>query len=215
VKNSKEEIVNDISSLPLILNMLILVAFLAWSVIGIVLGARSLGNRPLLIPTWLLNFQLIILSFMLFFQLASEFNLVNKILSLVILFLSFFIFRRYFSGYSILDAVEEDLLDCLKTVAGRHNISYTQSKSRFVLGNEKNFVEFFASGITSANIYIDKKSFPESKEFVSDLRLELEKRTLDGPPKMGRMLLLSSLAFLVLCILPLMGWNILRYISIR
>jgi hypothetical protein len=181
-------------------------SFILNGIVGVTLGIRLLNRHPLLLSSWwsVLPALLLPLTFVfraILSQAIYGFDFSDSTFALVMVFLAFALFRLG-RTYSVFDITESDFLECLRAVSGRHNISCEVSNSRVVLGNEKNYVAVTPSNWSTAALFIDPKSFPNYKEYLSDLRRELGKKQLAGFPKMGVSILLGSLAFLGLWLLP-------------
>jgi hypothetical protein len=181
-------------------------SFILYGVMGVILGIRLLSRRPLLLSSWWTVFPVLLFSLTIVFrailsQAIYGFDFSDSMFALVMVFLAFTSFRLG-RTYSVFDITVSNLLECLREVSGRHNVSCVISNSRVVLGNEKNYVTLASSNLATATLFIDPKSFPNYREYLSDLRRELGKKQLVGFPKIGLLTLLGSLAFLGLWLLP-------------
>lgn len=186
--------------------LLVPIGFILWAVMGVVLGVRLLFRRPLILSPWwfaipasLPSAGFVIRAVL--SQVVYGFDFTDSMFALLMVFILFPAYR-YGWGYVVLDIKENDFVECLKSVLNKHNLTYSSLNSRIMLGSEKSYVQLTSTELFTAIIHIDSKSLIDSTGFLSDVRTELSNLHLLGFPKMGLIILLVSLAFLALWLLP-------------
>jgi len=180
--------------------------FILWAVMGAILGVRLLFRRPLLLSSWWFAIPGALPSFGFAFraalsQIVYGFDFSDTMFALFMVSLLLPI-ARYGWGHIALDIEEKDFVECLKSTLDKRNLTYSVSDSLFTLGSEKSYVVLTPAEGATALVHLEAKTFTNPKEFISDLRASLNKKVLTGFPKMGMTILLISLAFLMLWLLP-------------
>lgn len=186
--------------------LLVPFGFILWAIMGVVLGVRLLFRRPLMLSPWWFAIPMsfpsagfVIRSVL--SQVVYGFDFSDSMFALLMIVI-LFPAARYGWGYIVLDVAEKDFVECLKTVMSKHNLTYSSLDSRIMLGSEKSYVQLTSAELFTAIVHINSKTFPNQREFLSDLRVALGKVKLVGFPKMGTTILLISLVFLMWWLLP-------------
>lgn len=180
--------------------------FILWAIMGVILGVRLLFRRPLLLSSWWFAIPVSLPSLGFAFRAALSqilygFDFSDTMFAVFMVGLLLPI-TRYGWGHIVLDLDEKGFIECLKVALDKRNLTYSVSDSLITLGNEKSYVILTPTEGATALVHLDSKTFPNSKGFISDLRVSLNKKVLAGFPKMGMTILLISLAFLMWWLLP-------------